>query len=355
MTEFRNIAVIRASALGDFIFALPALTALREMFPEAKVSYLGKQWHKDLLGERESLIDQVIVVPPVAGVGEKETFPNDHLVLKKFFRRMQKEKFDVAIQLHGGGRYSNPFVRNLGANYTIGTKTPDAQALDKTIPYDYYQSEYIRWLEVVSLIGAKTTQIMPRIDPTSQDIEEAYQALQDNIKNIIVLHPGATDKRRRWRPERFAEVADYFAQKGFRIVVTGTNDEKSVVENVIGRMRGTAENFYNKLSLKGLTGLLSLADLVISNDTGPLHLADALGCKTVGIYWCGNMINGAPPYRKKSRCLASWMTICPLCHKDCASFYPFDRSENDCQHETSFVDGVGVKEVITSAEELLHM
>lgn len=351
MDKFKKIAVLRASGLGDFIFALPALSALKETFPKAELVYLGKSWHQIFLSKRKNLVDRVIVIPETAGVGMNESYPNNANDLKKFFNKMQGERFDLAIQLHGGGKYSNPFLLNLWAELTVGAKTEDAVPLDKAIPYRYYQNEYLRWLEIVSLVGAKTANINPRLEADRADINEAMRALGKINQRLLILHPGATDIRRRWLAERFSSVGDHFAPLGFRIIVTGSGNEKEIVKLVIDQMENPADNFYNKLSINGLAGLLSLSELVISNDTGPLHLADALGSKTVGIYWGCNLINAAPPFREKGVCLGSWIINCPLCGQDCTSF-PFVQ-KGPCLHQTSFAVQVSVKEVIEAAENLL--
>ena len=113
--EPSKIAVLRANALGDYIFVLPALQALRERFPSAEIVYLGRQWHKEYLSGRPGPIDRVIVVPPYPGISEVEGFEPDPEELDPFFAEMQKEEFDMAFQLHGGGANSNPFVKRLGA------------------------------------------------------------------------------------------------------------------------------------------------------------------------------------------------------------------------------------------------
>lgn len=355
MGTFKKIAVLKPSALGDFIFCLPALNALRETFPEAEITYLGKRWHKDFLSKRKSPLSRVVEIPPCPGVGWADDYKADNKVLNSFIKKMQRENYDLAIQLYGGGRFSNPFLLKLGAKKTIGTKTPDAKPLDKTIPYQYYQSEYSRWLEVVSLVGAKTASIAPKLEATTEDIKEAKRALGPKRQQIIILHPGATDKRRRWPVNGFIKVGNNFSLRGYRIIVTGSGDEKETVRSLVLGMKGRAEDFYGRLSLNGLTGLLSLSELLISNDTGPLHLADALGVKTVGLYWCGNLINSAPFFRKHSICLGSWQVKCPHCNEDCASGFPFMTKDANCNHGTSFIKEIKVEDIIRSGETLLGL
>lgn len=348
----KKIAVLRANALGDYIFSLPALTALRETYPRAEIVYLGQPWHQTFLENRPGPIDRVITIPKSQGVFDMQPYDSKQ-ILKVFFTEMQRENFDIAIQLHGGGKHSNPFVNNLGARLTIGAKTDDADQTDLWIPYIYYQRETLRLLEIVSLVGAKTAHISPVLHINQKDVDEAKMALGESKQPYVILHPGASDPRRRWSAKRFARIGNYLVQKGFKILVTGSGNEKEVVENVLSSMREPAENFYEKVSLNGLLGLISLAELLISNDTGPLHVAEAVSTKSLGLFWCGNGINGAPMTRALHRPLFSWITHCPLCGQHVAKNTAFERSEKSCQHLTSFIDEIEVDEVIQATENLL--
>src|SRR4051794_14208435 len=150
----KKIAVLRANALGDYIFVLPALQALRETFPAAEIILLGRAWHKEYLEGRPGPVDRVVVVPLYPGISEREGFVPDPCTLDQFFGTMQNEEFDIAFQLHGGGRNSNPFLLRLGAKVTVGLRTPDAASLSINVPYIYYFNESLRYLEVVAKVGA---------------------------------------------------------------------------------------------------------------------------------------------------------------------------------------------------------
>src|SRR5947209_2394584 len=111
----RKIAVLRANALGDFIVALPALDALRATYPDAEIVLLAREWHAEFLHNRPGPVDRVIPVPAVPGIGSAPDEPVDEVALAAFFHEMQAERFDLALQLHGGGRNSNPFILRLRA------------------------------------------------------------------------------------------------------------------------------------------------------------------------------------------------------------------------------------------------
>lgn len=342
----RKIAILRANALGDLIFALPALDALRAAYPQAERVLLARQWHQQFFAQRPSPIDRVIEIP-LGGIGQEGPTPQNPIELAAFFNQMQQENFDVAIQLHGGGRNSNPFVLQLGARLTVGLRTPDAPLLDRWVPYIYYQPEVLRYLEVVSLLGATPTSVEPKITVTETDRLESYAVVPDDRQPLVVLHPGASDPRRCWSVEQFAAVGDELAATGVHVLVTGTQRESDRAQAVIARMQAPAQNLCGALSLNGLTGLLARCQLVISNDSGPLHLAAAVGTPTVGIYWCGNLITAAPLTRRVHRPAISWRLHCPICGVDC--------TRDRCDHSASFVEEVTTQEVIASALELLTL
>jgi ADP-heptose:LPS heptosyltransferase len=101
-------------------------------------------------------------------------------------------------------------------------------------------------------------------------------------------------------------------------------------------------------------GILHRAALVVSNDTGPLHIAHALGTPTVGIFWCGNLVTAGILSRANHRPVTSWLVNCPLCGADIASGRGLTDAQRLCEHETSFVSLVPAEEVIEAARDLLE-
>ena len=229
----KKIAILRANALGDFIFILPALQALKDSFPGVEIVLLGKPWHEEYLTNRPCNVDRVVVVPPYPGVGAAYDHQVDEAELNRFFAAMKAENFDLAFQVHGGGKNSNPFMLRLGAKKVIGLKSPVAPEVDISVPYVLYHSEPMRYLEMVAMAGAKTLDIEPCWETVPEDLEELNEVLPDHKnQKIIILHPGATDMRRRWPAKKFAAIANDLIKIGFTIAITGTDFEKEVVKEV---------------------------------------------------------------------------------------------------------------------------
>jgi ADP-heptose:LPS heptosyltransferase len=339
----RKIAVLRANGLGDFVFALPAIGALRHTYPDAEIVLLGKPWHADFLSGRPSPVDRVSVVPPYPGVRDGE---QDGDALDKFFKEMQAERFDVAIQMQGGGRNSNPFVRRLRARLSLGLRAPDAADLDRTVPYVYFQNEILRYAEVVGLIGARVADLAPKVYVTDCDRGEISRLLPTD-QQLVLLHPGAGSADRRWPPGKFAAVGDAAVEAGAQVALVGDGDEAELTQQVAEAMHGEPINLAGRTSLGGLAALAGRARVFVGNDSGPLHLAAAAGARTVGIFWCFNALTAALPYRSDHLPHISWRTHCPLCGADRAT-------RNRCRHQVSYVDDVPVEPVIESMLALLH-
>ena len=343
----RKIAVLRAGGIGDFIFTLPALGALREAYPEAEIALLGDDWHEELLSGRPGPPDRAIAVPPSTGVNGPDTgVDEDEEELKRFFICMREERFDLALQMHGGGAYSNPFIRKFEARVTAGPKTPNATALDRSMPYVYFQNEILRNLEIVGLIGARTAELEPHLAVTQADLAEVGSVVPELEAPLVALHPGAGDERRRWPPEKFATVGDALAETSARVAVVGVERDRALISEVVERMDHEALNLCGRLSLGGLTGLLSRCKVVISNDSGPLHMAAAVGASTVGIYWAPNFINASPPCRVRHRPALSWRLTCPVCGVSLLDGW--------CEHHwASIVADISTEEVANHALDLL--
>lgn len=339
-----KLAVLRANALGDYVFAVPALESLRAAYPAAEIVLLARDWHRDFLAGRPGPVDRVVAVPHGA-IGDEANPTTTIEEREAFFAAMRAERFDLALQLHGGGGNSNPFVRALGARVTAGMRAPGAPPLDRTMPYIYFQHEVLRYLEAVTLVGAPPVTLAPRIAVLPSDLADSHAVVADDGRPLVALHPGASDPRRRWPPERFAAVADALAGAGARALVTGDASERALTDTMIAAMRSPAEGLSGQLSLGGLTGLLSRCRVVVSNDTGPLHLGAAVGAATVGLFWAGNMINGSAFARTRYRPLVSWRMHCHTCG--------VDTMERRCEHNGSFVDGVSVEEATEAALDLL--
>ncbi len=347
--DVRRIAVLRASGIGDYIVCLPALDAVRKAYPQAEVMLLGQRWHASFLTGRPGPVDRVVPLPRIPGVTASEGATAEPSRIRRFLTWLRGQRLDLAIQLHGGGRYSNPLIRQSGAGLTAGLRAPDAEPLDRWVRYTHYQHEVVRFLESVALVGAAPVGLSPRVAVTDHDRFELSR-LEPLPERLVAVHPGARDPRRRWPLQRLAAVADGLAASGYQIVVTAAATERPIASELLEHMRQPAGNLAGRLSLGGLAALFERCSLMVGNDSGPRHLAEAVGAPTVSVYWCGNLLNAGPLVRARHRPLTSWTTRCPECGIDCVRA---DADAVRCDHTVSFVADVTVDQVLDAARDLL--
>lgn len=353
--DVQKIAILRATALGDLIFALPALNALRAAYPSAELVYLGRRLHSSFLPGRLPGPHRVIAVPEARGEDIGRGCVIDPAQENRVFEELRGERFDLALQMHGAGEFSNPFVLSLAARHTAGLKSPGAAALERWIPYVYYQNEVARMLEVAALAGAavETTGLLPRLPVLPGDLEAASPVLDSLAgRPFVVIHPGSTDPRRCWSPEKFAAVADYCAEQGLQVVLTGTSMEAGRINAVEAAARVPVLNLCDRLTLPGLVGLLSQAQLFVGNDSGPLHLALSAGTRSIGLFWVEYVVNSLPLVRETFYPLIAWNRTCPLCGKFCLK-PQIDHPTAECHHEASFIEEISPEQAIQGVETLL--
>lgn len=366
-----RIAVLRGGGLGDLLFAMPAIDALAAAYPKADITLLGTPVHAALLRDRPGPVSAVEVLPFAAGV--RPGAVEDPEQIEDFFSRMRRRPFDLALQMHGGGRYANPFLLRLQARHTVGSSTEDAARLERSMPYLYYQNEVARFLEIAGLAGAPPVSLEPALETTAEERESAAAMLQPHLldsdhQGLIAIHPGATDLRRRWPVESFAKIAAWAAADGCRVLVVGDDGDAALADDIVQRARAAIVNrpgsgedarattdgasirsVAGELNLGQLAALLQLCDVVVGNDSGPRHLAQAVGTPTVGVYWVGNALSAAPWGRSMHRVQLSWQTQCPVCGIDATRVGP---DAERCAHDDSFVRSVRAEDVYLDVNEL---
>jgi lipopolysaccharide heptosyltransferase II len=282
----RRIAIFRALQLGDLLTAVPALRALRQRYPRAEITLIGLPWAASFVQRYAQYLDRFVEFAGYPGIAE---VPYDPERGQRFLAEQRAYGYDLAIQMHGSGQTSNPFVLELNAPLNVGYyegEPPEGLTLSR--PYPHHQPEIVRNLGLAELLGADVSQTGLEFPLFEQDYAEAATLLRKLPKASrpwIGLHPGSRPPARRWPAEYFAAVADTLARRfDAQIILTGGPVEEMTVEEVIRYMQAPAINLAGQTSLGGLAAIISKLDLFISNDTGPAHIADAVHCPGVTIF-----------------------------------------------------------------------
>ena len=320
----RKIAVLRALQLGDLLLAVPALRAIRAEFPAAEITLIGLPWAASFVQRFKRYVDRFVEFVGYPGIAE---VPVCHERTQEFLTKQRDYGYDLVIQMHGSGGISDQLAAALGGEVTVGYYEQKQPAgLTVGLPYPDELPEVMRNLRLAELLGCRQLNPALEFPLFNEDRAEAarllFQLPRAN-RPWIGIHVGARPPVRRWPAEYFAQVADYCAQRfNAQLIVTGGHDERSTVQEVVQRMSHTPLDVVGKTSLGGLAALLSELDLFISNDTGPAHIANAVGTPSVTIFgpvdprrWAALDATVHPIVRHPVACSPCSYWQCPIDHR----------------------------------------
>ena len=320
----QRIAVVRALHLGDLLLAVPALRGLRAGLPDAEITLIGLPWAASFAGRFSAYVDRFLPFPGYLGIDEVAL---DRARTQDFILQQRAYGYNLVIQMHGSGRTSNPFALDLGGSVTAGY-TPccveSEHSLDIAAPYPDDLHEIDRNLRLVSMLDCPVSDASLEFPLNADDRSEADALLEmpDDHRPLIGIHPGAKHPSRRWGPARFAAVADALAVRyGARTVITGGPDEVAVAWDVARAMRYPSTVLAGQSTLGGLAALIDRLDLYVSNDTGPAHIASALGTPAVVVFGPADLRRWEPDgantrvVARDVTCRPCGQAICPIDHR----------------------------------------
>lgn len=313
----RHIVAVRALHLGDLLHAVPALRALRRGFPQAEITLVGLPWAASFVERFSDYVDRFVEFPGYPGIVEAEY---DARRTSQFFEAQAAYGYDLAIQMHGSGRNSNGFTLGLGPAVTAGYHDGHAgHRLQIGLPYPDHLPEAHRHLQLVSRLGCDGSDPRLEFPLFAEDFDEAANLLDGaDQRPLVGIHAGARAPSRRWPPERFAALADAIVGLlGATIVLTGSPEEIEQIDRVEDRMTTEPLNVSGRTSLGGLAALIERFDLFISNDTGPAHIAQALGTPSVIVFGPADPVRWAPQDQSRHRIVHQPVPCSPCEHWQC--------------------------------------
>jgi len=319
----RRIAIIKPSALGDIVHALPVLTALRQRFPEAHIAWVVNRSYEPLLQGHPDL-DQVI---PFDRGAAKLGLINALTTYHRFFRTLRQGRFDLAIDLQGLFRsglitWGTVAARKVGLAgaregarwfYTDVVPVPDPQA---THAVDRY------WLAAEALGASGPKRFHVPIGP--DDHRWAEGLLRGLPRPWLAVGVGSRWVTKRWPTDHFATLVRKAQDRfGGTAIFVGGHDETEAARAVARRLRAVTIDLTGQTCLPRLAAVLARADVMLANDTGPLHLAAALGRPVVAPYTCTKVARNGPyggfagAVESRIWCQGSYVKTCP--RLDCMS------------------------------------
>ncbi len=293
----KNILVRGVNWIGDSVMTLPALRALSKAVPDAKISLLVKPWVSPLF-EKNPDIDEII------------TYSDKHkgIIGKiKLSRMLNKKKicgailfqnaFDAALITFLAGIKERTGYKRDGRGILLTKTVPVPQNEKKVHQINYY-------LNLLEQIGIKAEYSYPYIYLTLDERLQARKFLQDMKRPILGINPGATyGSAKRWLPERFAEIVNWFiSDTGGSAIIFGGESEVDIADEIFKkaipefRTSNSLVSIAGKTSLRELISLISECDVFLTNDSGPLHIAYAVGTPIVALFGSTDPeLTGPPP------------------------------------------------------------
>lgn len=313
--EVRRICVIKPSALGDVVQALPLLPVLHERFPNARIDWVINQELADLLVGHPHLHELL----PFHRRGTARQYL--HLL-----HDLRERQYDLVFDLQGLMR-SGLMAAATGAPLRVGLETSREGAgfaCHLTIPQTgKVTPAFRRYWRIAEELGIGDRPPQTIVHTADSDRAWATSELRVLSGPILAIHPGARWMTKRWPVEKFAVVANKaMRQYGFSVVILGSKAEMPVANELQTLLQGfvsrkTVLNLTGQTSLKQLAAVLSVVDVVLTNDSGPMHLAAGLGKSVLGVFTCTSPVTSGPPggqhelVATQVSCAASYKKQCP--------------------------------------------
>ena len=320
-----RVVVRGTNWVGDAVMTIPALRALRRLLPDAEITLAVRPWAREIF-TNQNFIDKLLVYDR----------RNAFSVIKQI-REVKSRQFDLAILFQNAFEAAViPFFA--GVPMRLGYATESRQRLlTHPVPLPDWRSsehEVFYYLYLIaaleqSLFGSNTLyEHEPDISlelPNSK-LETARRILaQTGVtpgSSVVAICPGSINSRaKRWPAESFAKVSDELIDHGMQVLLVGSKDEQEVTSAVTSRMHNSPIVLTGQTTLEQLIGILSVSDLVVTNDTGPAHIAAALGRPTLVIFGPTNPLTTRPfssqaeILRHPPDCAPCMLRDCPIDHR----------------------------------------
>ena len=322
----RSILLVKLSAIGDVVHTLPLLEVLRKNFPEARIDWLVEEEASPMI-EGHKDIDHVIVsfrkswqkklLSPKGG-------PAVVSEVKRFLRDLRSHEYDLVIDLHGllkSGLLTGLARGQRKIGFTGGKEGSILFLTDRPYPFDYNRHALDRYLQAAEYLGCEINSWKGEIPLQSEDRDRIDRLLADHFSpddTLIAMNPMARWVTKLWDEQRFSLLAQRLREELSCIVLfTGGPSDHPVIERIVGSLNPPPLNLAGKTTLRELAYLYTRCRLVVTTDTGPMHIAAAMGVPVVALFG-----PTAPwrtgPYGKGHTVLQEKLECSPCFRKTCS-------------------------------------
>lgn len=277
----RNILIVRTDRIGDVVLTLPMISVVRGCFPHSTISLLIRSYTYDL-AYGQSHVDRVL------RYDAEGRFRSFFAMLSE----IRSQAFDTVVLSHPTFRLALLMAlagipRRVGTGYRWYSFLFNRRVYEHRRVSIRHEAEYN--LSLLKVLGCSWQTVpLPHLILTRESESMAdtwYEMLGlRSDQQLVILHPGSGGSARDWKPANFAALAGILTSKGVTVLITGGPEERSLVDQVAAMADGAPKTFVNDGGLLPFAAFLKKADLFVSNSTGPLHLAAAVGTPVIAFY-----------------------------------------------------------------------
>ncbi len=324
-----EILIVKLSAIGDVVHALAFLDVLHQDFPKARIDWLVEEGAANLI-EGHPAIRRVMVSRRKTWLRELTAERHFKSVFKKllsFLKNLRSVRYDCVIDLQGLFKSGILVGLSKGKRKVGMTGAREGAWLflkEPSVRVNYHQHAIDRYLEVASYLGCKWDRwenTIPVSESQTQAVDRLLASHGLMTGNLVAINPMAKWKTKLWEPALFATLADrILTEFSCPVLFTGSQEDRPVIDNILSRMKGKALNFAGKTGLKELSALYGRCRVLVTTDTGPMHMAAAMGCSVVALFGPTSPLRTGP-YGSEHRVITSGAACSPCFKKACREWF----------------------------------
>ena len=292
--EIRRILLVRLSALGDVVNTLPAVSAVREAFPRARLGFIVEDRCRDVVLGHPA-IDRVYVYPRKRWQSDFFRFWRWGRLVSEvgaFFREIRSERYDVALDFQGNLKGALHSWLS-GSPERIGFARGHCSELNwlfstfRVRPATEYRVEkFLSLLAPLGIAPSRPRYVLPRSEESRARAHRSIRELGWGEGDYIVLHPGTSEfgKIKRWPLDRFGALARRLSSEGHRVLVVWGPGERGMAETIAREGGPAVRVAMETRSILDLAELIAGARVFVGADSGPLHIASAVGVRSVALF-----------------------------------------------------------------------
>ena len=322
-----KILIVKLSAIGDVIHTLPALTALRRHFPDAQIDWLVESAASDLV-QGHAALNRVLIWRRREFVRLLKTgrLPSAVRLFLRLLLQLRDTRYDLILDFQALLKSSLWIFlargrRKVGFGPGMEHSEKSHLFLNERIPAVSMEMHALdRGLTLLRALGIPDRQVLYDLPIGKEDAEAARRLLAENGAHLdqplVAINPVAKWPTKLWTGKQFEELAERLLEKGFQVVFTGSREDRALIDAMAGRLGSSVIRLEGQTSLKVLAAVYRSAGVVVSTDTGPMHLAAAVGTPVVALFG-----PTAPwrtgPYGQGHRVLRAGVSCSPCFSRSC--------------------------------------